>query len=63
MSSIKKLNFKGTLRQVFICLIPIPPVTNLIRTYTYSQREGGRGEREPERRLEGQQITKLGQKY
>jgi hypothetical protein len=32
--------------------------------YTYSHREGGRGGTvEPERRLEGQQFTKLGWKY
>ncbi len=36
---------------------PLPPVT----LYTYSHREGGKGERvEPERLLEGQQFTKLG---
>ncbi len=69
MSSSKKFNYKGTLRQVFICLRPRtrypPPPYKLytcIQVYgTYPHREGGGIE--PERRLEGQQFTKLGQKY
>ncbi len=70
-SSSKKLACKGTLRQVFICLrsrtpssTPPPPYTlYLCKQYSYSHREGGWGERvEPERRLEGQQFTKLGRK-
>jgi hypothetical protein len=50
---IKKLTYKGTLRQVFICLMPRtpypppPPPTHFIRIYvqfTFSYREGKRGE-------------------
>jgi hypothetical protein len=50
---LKKYSFKGTLRQVFICLrprIPYPPpptLTHCIHGYTvystYSHREGGEG--------------------
>jgi hypothetical protein len=54
---------------MFICLMPgtpfPPPPYTLYRCilYTYSHREGGGGGRvEPERRLEGQQFAKLGQK-
>ena len=63
MSSSKKLTCKGTLRQVFICLSPPLHTVNIL--YTYSHREGveGWGRVEPKRRLEGQQFTKLGQKY
>jgi hypothetical protein len=41
------------------------PLHTVYVLYTYSHREGveGRGRVEPERRLEGQQFTKLGQKY
>jgi hypothetical protein len=48
---------------------PYPPPlhTHCIRVHcihTYSHREGGEGRRvEPERRLEGQHVTKLGRKY
>jgi hypothetical protein len=35
---LKKLTCKGTLRQVFISLIPPPPVTHCIRTCTYSNK-------------------------
>jgi len=70
MLSSKKLTFKDTLRQVFICLrprTPYPPHTlHTVYVYalqqTYSHRAGGRGV-EPERRLERQQVTKLGRKY
>jgi hypothetical protein len=44
--------------------IPFPHLTHCIRVYCiliHTHREGGGG-REPERRLEGQQFTKLGQK-
>jgi hypothetical protein len=42
---------------------PIPPPFHSIQ-YTYSHRGGGGGWRiEPERRLLGQQLTKLGRKY
>jgi hypothetical protein len=62
---LKKFICEGTLRQMFICLrprTPFLPTTHCIRVqYTYSHREGGRVE--PERRLEGQQFTKLGPKY
>ncbi len=70
-SSKKKLTCKGTLWQVFICLkartpYPSPPYTmyRCIQN-TYSHREGGGigGRVEPERRLEGQQFTKLARKY
>ncbi len=43
------------LRQVFICLMP--------RTAVYLFTQGRGGGVEPERRLEGQQFTKLGRKY
>ncbi len=44
-------------------LHPPPPYTfYTCIQYTYSHREGG-GRVEPERRLEGQQFTKLGLKY
>ncbi len=59
----KKLTCKGTLRQVFICLRPRtphqPPPLHTVYVYTSSHRDGG-GVIEPERRLEGQQSTKLG---
>jgi hypothetical protein len=68
---LKKLTCNGALRQVFICLSPgtpnpPPPPTHCIRVYRIiiHTRKGGRGGRvEPERRLEGQQVTKLGGKY
>ncbi len=69
---LKKFICKGTLRQVFICVRPrtpcSPPLTHCIRVYsllTYSHREGGGkvGRVQPERRLEGQQFTKLGRKH
>ncbi len=63
---LKKLTSKGTWRQAFICLRPrtsYPPHTlNTCIQYTYSLREGGVGESEPERRLEGQQFTMMGRK-
>ncbi len=40
--------------------IPIPPPPYTLYASTYSHREGGRVE--PERRLEEQQLTKLGWK-
>ena len=48
---------------MFICLRP--PLHTVYILYTYSHREGVEGwERvEPKRRLEGQQFTKLDQKY
>ncbi len=48
---LKKLTCKGTLRQVFICLRP-PPLLGFCLGWV-----------EPERRLGGQQFTKLGRKY
>jgi hypothetical protein len=73
MSSSKKFTCKGTLGQVFICLRPPPlirhhtiPIYALYTStqYTFSHGEGGEGGRvESERRLEGQQFTKLGRKY
>jgi hypothetical protein len=65
---LKKLSCKGTLRQVFICLrprTPYPPPVHTVKVYTvyfFAQERGG-GRTEPERRREGQQFTKLGQKY
>jgi hypothetical protein len=67
---LKKLTCKGTLLQVFICLrlrtpyaLP-PPYTQCIRVYSVPFHTGkGRGGAEPERRLEGQQFTKLRRKY
>jgi hypothetical protein len=68
---IKQFIYKGTL-QVFICLRPRtpypppPPTSYTLYTcvqHTYSHREGEGGIVEPERRLEGQQFTKLGRKY
>jgi hypothetical protein len=66
---LRKSTFKGTLRQVFICLRPRTPYLSLYNVYVYTvylftQRRGGRVE--PERRGDGQQgsvqITKLGGK-
>jgi hypothetical protein len=66
-----KLICKGTLQQVFICLrppppqlkTPHPPPSHTLSVYTVLF-DSGMGERiEPERRLEGQQFTKLGLKY
>jgi hypothetical protein len=64
----KNWHVKGLYRQVFICLSVGPrthsPPSYTLYTciqYTYSHREGGRVE--PERRLDGQQFTKLGGKY
>jgi hypothetical protein len=69
MSSSKKIAW--TSGQVFICLRPrtpyLPPYilyTCIQLQYTYLHREGGKdGRVEPERRLEGKQVTKLGRKY
>ena len=59
MSSSKKLPVKGLfgLRQVVICLFQTLYVYTV---YVFTQGRGGGVE--PERRLEGQQFTKLGQK-
>jgi hypothetical protein len=68
-SSKKKLTSKGTLRQVFICLRPRPPYPKPLHTeyvytvYLFAQERGEGGRVEPERRLEGQQCTKLDRKY
>jgi hypothetical protein len=57
---LNKITCKGTLRQVFICLIPPPPLPRYT-LYTVRQyvlyvhvliQYGRLGEREPERRLE-----------
>jgi hypothetical protein len=68
MSSSKKITCKETLRQMFICLRPRTPYSLPYELYTciqytYSDREGGRREVEPERRFEGQHFAKLGRKY
>jgi len=67
---LKILTFKGTLRQMFICLRPNPntpaPLTHFILVYSILIHTGkgrGRGARELERRLEGQQFTDLGRTY
>ncbi len=61
---LKILTCKGTLRQVFIWLSYTPPSLHCIRTFTHTHRKRGwMGRVEPERRLEGQQFTKLGRKY
>jgi hypothetical protein len=63
----KKLICKGTLRQVIICLRPRSPYPPLNSIYVYSvylfTQGRGEGGVEPERRLEGQQFTKIGRKY
>ncbi len=67
---LNKLTCRGTLRLVFICLRPrnpfLPPlqavyVYLLYSILIYTGKGGGRVE--TERRLEGQQFTKLGRKY
>ncbi len=70
MSSSKKLTCKGTVPHVFICMraqnpIPPPPLTHCKRVYIilYLFTKGGGGRVEPERRLEGQQFSKLSRKY
>jgi hypothetical protein len=52
---------KGTSRQVIICLTPPPRYTLYTYMYSFTKGRGGGGVY-PERRLEGQQFTKLGQK-
>ncbi len=62
---LNKLTWRGTLQQVFICgpELHSPPYTlYTCIQYTYHTGKGG-GRVEPERRLEGQQFTKLGRKY
>ncbi len=69
---LKELTCNGTLRQVFICLMPRTPNPPSLHTvyvytelYTYSHRKkrGERGWVEPERRGEKQYYKKLGWKY
>jgi hypothetical protein len=68
--NLKNLTCKGTLRQVFICPrpstpYPLPPYIMyacIQYVYLFTHRGGG-GRVEPERRLEGQEFTKLGRKY
>jgi hypothetical protein len=69
MSSSKTLSCKGTLRQVFIFLRPRTTYPHY-KLYTCIQyiiihtgKGVGGGRVEPQRRLEGQQFTKLGRKY
>jgi hypothetical protein len=68
---LKKLICKGILRQVFICMwLRTPPPLHTVYVYTWYSilihagkgRDEGGGRVEPERRLEGQQFTKLGRK-
>jgi hypothetical protein len=67
---IKKFTCKGTLRQVvYPSEAPsphnsTPPPPSLCKYTLLCHREGGtKGRVEPERRLEGQQFTKLGWKF
>ncbi len=65
---LKNLTCKETLRQVFIGLRPRTPYQPLHTAYAdavylSSVHTGRGGEVEPERRLEGQRVTKLGRKY
>ncbi len=67
MSSSKKIDLllRDFAAGVYLYVPPPPPNTLYPCTqyeYTYSHREGGGGI-EPERKLEGQQYTKLGRKY
>jgi hypothetical protein len=60
---LKKVPCKGTLWQVFICMRPGPPrLTRCLHVYSILIHTGTGGG-EPERRGEGQQLTKLGRKY
>ncbi len=67
MPSSKKLPVQGPLRHVFICLRPRTPYFPILYTvyvhsvYLFTQGKGG-GRVELDRRLEGQQFTKLGRK-
>jgi hypothetical protein len=60
---LKKLTCKGALRQVFEPSIPSPLHTVYMYTVNLFTQGRGGGRVEPERRLEGQQFTKVGQKY
>jgi hypothetical protein len=62
--------YEGTLRQVFICLrprTPQPPPPPLYTVYVFTvylfTQGRGKGRVELERMFEGQQFTKLDQKY
>ncbi len=63
---LKKMTYKGTLRQVFICLKPktlYPPHTYLYAVYLFTHGRGGGGLCTKEKaRREGLQFTKLGRK-
>ncbi len=56
-----KITYKGTLRPE----PHTPPPLHTVYVYTVylGTGKGGGGRVEPERRLEGQQLTKLGPKY
>jgi hypothetical protein len=67
MSSLKNLTYKGTLRQVFICVrprTPKPPFTHCIHVYSIFIHTGKGGgvelTREKGRRAT---VLKLGRKY
>jgi hypothetical protein len=60
---LKNLTSEMTLRQVFICPIPPPTHVNVRLVLIHTGKSGRWCEREPERRLEEQQLTKLGRKY
>jgi hypothetical protein len=53
---------KGTLRQIFICLRRRTPYPSPLHTKYLFWREGGE-QSELERKVDGQQFTKLGRKY
>ncbi len=70
---LKNLSIKGDFAPG-VCLSEAPsnsmtpylPLLHIVYVfqYTYSHRDGGEeGRVEPERRLEGQRVTKLGRKY
>jgi hypothetical protein len=54
--NLEKFSCKGTLRQVFICLIPPPLYPPRYTMYVHVLIHTGKGEG-GERRLEGQQFT------
>jgi hypothetical protein len=60
---IKKIDYAAGvyLPEALNTIPPSPYTLYKCIQYTYSHRRGGRVE--PERRLEGQQFTKLGRKY
>jgi hypothetical protein len=65
MSSSKKIDLKKDFAagvHLSEAQNPTPPSLHTVYVCTHTHSEGG-GRVEPERRLEGQQFTKMGQKY